>query len=248
MTPLENVQQPEPVSDRDDALEVVGVFPTVQGEGPLAGVPAVFVRTAGCSIRCPGCDTQYTTGRRFVSHADLIAEIEAAFAAVGAKAAGRHRLVVVTGGEPFRQPKALSNATLLMLMRQWTVQVETNGLHYTDDFPYYSPYVWVVVSPKGAVNPKLRNGKVAAYKYVLDHRHVDPQDGLPTAVLGRGRPDRPPPRFERGADFDPDDVYLQPADTGDPAVNAENLKAVLKSCQTFGYRVSAQLHKIWGLP
>lgn len=36
-----------------------GVYRTIQGEGALMGLPSVFVRLAGCSVACPGCDTDY---------------------------------------------------------------------------------------------------------------------------------------------------------------------------------------------
>lgn len=68
-----------------------GVFRTVQGEGALLGVPMVFVRLAGCSVNCAGCDTDYR-------HADTrsLAEIESAIKDVR----GNAEWVFVTGGEP----------------------------------------------------------------------------------------------------------------------------------------------------
>ncbi|MHC4744406.1 MAG: 7-carboxy-7-deazaguanine synthase QueE, partial [Planctomycetota bacterium] len=35
------------------------IFYSLQGEGFLAGVPSVFIRTAGCPLRCRWCDTKY---------------------------------------------------------------------------------------------------------------------------------------------------------------------------------------------
>jgi 7-carboxy-7-deazaguanine synthase len=44
---------------RDDIVvsEIFG--PTLQGEGPLVGLPTVFVRTGGCDFRCTWCDSMY---------------------------------------------------------------------------------------------------------------------------------------------------------------------------------------------
>ena len=42
-------------------LAINSIFYTIQGEGPFAGSPAVFVRLAGCNLQCPMCDTEYTS-------------------------------------------------------------------------------------------------------------------------------------------------------------------------------------------
>lgn len=49
-----------------------GVFRTIQGEGHLCGLPMVFIRLGGCSVGCPGCDTNYRAhewpGLREIKH------------------------------------------------------------------------------------------------------------------------------------------------------------------------------------
>lgn len=51
-----NTQPPEKRVDRiDGKVEVHSAFATIQGEGPFAGRPAIFLRLAGCNLQCPGC-------------------------------------------------------------------------------------------------------------------------------------------------------------------------------------------------
>ena len=45
-------------------LKISEIFPSIQGEGLRQGEPTIFVRFAGCNLRCTFCDTKYAwTGR-----------------------------------------------------------------------------------------------------------------------------------------------------------------------------------------
>jgi 7-carboxy-7-deazaguanine synthase len=79
-------------------MRISEIFYSVQGEGVLAGVPSVFVRTSGCNLRCSWCDTPYTSWKPEGEDLsiDLIVERTTAFTAA------RH--VVITGGEPMIAP------------------------------------------------------------------------------------------------------------------------------------------------
>lgn len=90
------------------------IFHSLQGEGQLAGVPSVFVRTSGCNLRCNWCDTPYASWHpegtmREVD--DIVAEV--------AKYNTRH--VVLTGGEPMIAPG----------IRELAAALRARGCHIT---------------------------------------------------------------------------------------------------------------------
>lgn len=221
-------------------LEVHSVFYTIQGEGPFTGRSAVFIRLAGCNLQCPGCDTEYTAHRDQRTTNNLVSEVKLH------NPPGFSPLVVITGGEPFRQ-----NITPLvreLLRNGFTVQIETNGTlpPPTDDFSYFCSrnflrpnLCFVVCSPKtGKVHPATEK-VVAAYKYVLSADDMA-DDGLPQRALGHSAEPcvaRPPAGFDGP-------VYVQPCDTGNHYGNYANRTACVQSVMEHGYTLQLQTHKI----
>jgi len=57
----------KPIESDGLYLEVQDIFSTIQGEGPFAGKPAVFLRLAGCNLRCFFCDTDFESRRTTLS-------------------------------------------------------------------------------------------------------------------------------------------------------------------------------------
>ena len=47
------------IFDNADFYEVQEIFLTIQGEGPYAGTPAIFIRLGGCNLACNFCDTEF---------------------------------------------------------------------------------------------------------------------------------------------------------------------------------------------
>ncbi len=228
-----NLQPIEHADKREDnSVELHSIFYTIQGEGPLTGHPAIFVRLAGCNLQCPGCDTDYTSKRERLSPEVIVARVQQAHPGP--------RLVVITGGEPFRQ--AIGLLTQLLEDAGYQIQIETNGTLPPPAGLAIS--TWVVVSPKaGKVHRDTANMAVA-WKYVLQADSIDPEDGLPTLALGHSahpRVARPPEDWPVGA------VYVQPMDEGDGfslgGKNHRNLEAVKRVCLQHGYTLQLQVHK-----
>lgn len=93
------------------------VFYSLQGEGTTAGSPAVFVRLAGCNLRCSWCDTKYSWGKGLaVSEQDVASRI-LQFPV---------NRIVITGGEPLLQAQNVL-ALLNLLPSHIAVELESNG-------------------------------------------------------------------------------------------------------------------------
>lgn len=250
--PIEKIHFPMLENNPDDDLDVVDIFWTIQGEGPFAGRPAVFVRLAGCNLQCPACDTDYTTGRRMKKVDEIILHIGIANGVNSVNRRGWGNLVVITGGEPFRQP-IQTLCYQLLKSTDYEIQIETNGtifknMHrrYKDDIGrdmvWDSQRMTVVVSPKvGAINVGFKD-ICKHLKYVVSADNIDTIDGLPHSTLGNSvRVARPWPEFSGT-------IYLQPLDEQDEEKNRKNMEAAVRACMRHGYTLCTQMHKALNLP
>lgn len=234
----------KPVRDKTTPLLVHSIFDTIQGEGPFCGHRAIFVRLAGCNLQCPMCDTEYTKGTAEMSVPRIVDKIkEFRF-----KEGTRNGLVVITGGEPFRQQIGILCNVLARL--KYFVQIETNGTlppvtgvgQFTQDIGKRSG-VYVVCSPKaGKVHSSLAD-VACCYKYVANADSIMPADGLPSHALGHTAHPylaRPPEGFKGP-------IYLQPEDSKDSLQNQRNMEAVVAACREHGHILQLQIHKYLGL-
>lgn len=216
-----------PLPGDGSRLEVKTVFPTLQGEGPFAGQPAVFVRLGGCNLACDFCDTDFEDFAPMALDDLMPIVIDAAHDAEGIL---RRDLVVITGGEPLRQNIApLCEA---LLVRGFRVQIETNGTLFRP----LPERVAIVCSPKntGKGYHPLREDllkRAQALKFLVSRHHPWYRE---VAEVGQTRHAIP--------------VYVQPMDEYDDMKNHENLAYAVALAQTNGYRLSLQIHKLIGVP
>ena len=89
-----------PISNSGQELDIQEIFPTLQGEGYFAGVPAVFVRLGGCNLACSFCDTEFELYQK-MSVVEILTEVMKC--SKNSKGEIVRKLVVITGGEPMRQ-------------------------------------------------------------------------------------------------------------------------------------------------
>ncbi|MHB1353590.1 MAG: 7-carboxy-7-deazaguanine synthase QueE [Thiobacillus sp.] len=98
-------------------LRITEIFLSLQGETSRTGLPTVFVRLAGCPLRCRWCDTTYSfQGGETVSLDEVVGRV----AAFGVP------VVCVTGGEPLAQRNCLPLLTRLC-DAGYSVSLETSG-------------------------------------------------------------------------------------------------------------------------
>ena len=212
-----NPKRPPIKAHDGQALDVAAIFHTIQGEGPLAGQPATFIRLGGCNLACDFCDAEFEDYQQ-MSVEELPGKVE-------------HSLVVITGGEPLRQNIGPLCEALLAAGRR--VQIETNGTLYQE----LPKEVMVVCSPKntGSGYAPLRPdvlARVDALKFIISKTHPDYQDmpdwcKLSDKVL--------PP------------IYLQPMDEADEAKNQANRQHAAELTMRYGVHLSLQLQKILGI-
>ena len=108
-------------------MYLIEIYKSVQGESSFAGVPCIFVRLAGCNLRCSWCDSEYTfTGGYKLSEDEVVAEIEK-LAPV--------KLVEFTGGEPLLQERELVPLMERLLGEGYELMIETSGERPVENVP-----------------------------------------------------------------------------------------------------------------
>jgi organic radical activating enzyme len=237
------------VSDTDAAtkLAVAEIFTnTIQGEGPSAGMPATFLRLSGCNLACAWCDTPYTwdwTGKNgkiydianevsMMSQNDVRRALEACSTP----------LLVITGGEPILQDKALYGLLRDSLGMFQRTEIETNGTK----IPCF-PSDWVSqynVSPKLSTsgngpereNPEAiawyRNSGRAIFKFVVTESWRRDFEEIDQFVMRHRIPE--------------DRVWIMPE--GRTAIEiADALPTLVSPVVQRGYKLTSRLHiLLWG--
>ncbi len=100
-------------------MRISEIFRSIQGESTYTGLPCTFVRTAGCSLRCVYCDTEYALDRNAGEDMSLDSIMEQV------ESLGMD-LVEITGGEPLEQ-KEIPDLCRKLLDLKATVLIETGG-------------------------------------------------------------------------------------------------------------------------
>lgn len=213
------------------SYSVKEIYLTIQGEGGQTGLPAVFLRFAGCNLWsglerdradavCKFCDTDFVGvdgpgGGKFKTPQDLVQAIESHWPKGGA-----NRWIVATGGEPLLQlDRALIDA---LHAAGFKIAVESNGTVIAPD-----GIDWLCISPKAGAPVVQTSGHELKLVYPqLENRPEDFTDMNFT-------------RFS-----------LQPRDDSlfAPEKNADHIKACVDYCLANPkWALSIQTHKMIGI-
>lgn len=217
-------------------MKISEIFYSVQGEGILAGVPSVFLRTSGCNLRCTWCDTPYTSWN---PEGDDLA-LDTILADVRGHGS-RH--VVVTGGEPLIQPEIVQLTQRLKDL-DLHITIETAGTVYqpvTCDLMSISPKLanstptqrddgrWAAQHDRLRYQPEALKKLMAEYPYQLKFVVSDPDDLTEIeAILKETNADR-------------SRVLLMPEGTSSEALS-ERARWLVEICKREGFRYGPRLH------
>ncbi|MGC2110536.1 MAG: radical SAM protein [Candidatus Korobacteraceae bacterium] len=101
-------------------MQIIEIYKSLQGESSYSGLPCVFVRLAGCNLRCTWCDSEYTfKGGRRMTLEQIESEVRRLSPDGG--------LVEITGGEPMLQEREAVPLMDRLLGAGYTVLLETSG-------------------------------------------------------------------------------------------------------------------------
>jgi 7-carboxy-7-deazaguanine synthase len=133
-------------------VNVVEMFSSIQGEGQFVGYRQVFVRLAGCNLKCAFCDTsssremasigqiEGTAGKRdFQTISNPISIIDASNY-INNLLTMPHHSISFTGGEPLCQAKAIREIIPKIKGR---IYLETNGT-LPDELELVLPYIDII--------------------------------------------------------------------------------------------------------
>jgi organic radical activating enzyme len=213
-------KNPKRTIEKGDGTEIFiqEIFPTLQGEGPYVGWPAIFIRLNGCNLACTFCDTEFENFKKY-NLEQILGEIKKYQQEYAIK------LIVISGGEPFRQP--IEKLCQILLECNYLIQIETNGTIFRE----LPKEIKIICSPK-AVNGKYYNldprfnNKIDAFKFLIS-MHLNPYKCVPPHVINQNIP-----------------IYVQPMDEYDSIKNDINTKFCTELAMKNGYIMSLQTHKI----
>ncbi len=178
------IHSPQSYTNPEGTLVVTSIFYTLQGEGPYAGTPCVFIRLKGCNLQCSFCDTYFDSGDTLTYDQIWIKMCESVrdFNRTNNIPGSTVRLAVITGGEPTLQFANLNPFLEYLHDMGMHTQIESNGVLYRE----FTPETHLVCSPK--INEKTGKyivpkpqmlERINTLKFVVSADPTSPYNDIP---------------------------------------------------------------------
>jgi 7-carboxy-7-deazaguanine synthase len=220
-------------------MQIIEIYKSLQGESSYAGLPCVFVRAAGCNLRCVWCDSEYTfKGGKCMTLDEIESEVRRLSPDGG--------LVEITGGEPMLQEAQVVELMDRLLAAGYTVLLETSGERLLDKVP--KPVVKVV-------DVKCPNSGEGGTFRVENLQHLTPRDEVKFVIASRTDYEFAREFIrEHGLNGKGSSVILSPAFRKDASGSRDTSHCMLDPCDLAEWmladglnaRLGLQIHKfIW---
>lgn len=112
-------------------IPVVETFVSLQGEGPSAGEPAMFLRLGDCNLSCTWCDTRHSWDWKSFNKADEVRDVDPQnlTSRLLDELPDAVNLLVLTGGEPLLHQNLIAPVLRAVQHQRpdLRIEVETNG-------------------------------------------------------------------------------------------------------------------------
>ena len=217
------------------------IFRSVQGEGVSAGTPTVFLRLATCNLACSWCDTKYTWDWDSYDFDQQVMPMQESDLEKRILDFDLPHLVI-TGGEPLMQQKALAPLAQSLKQRGFFCEVETNGTLAPQQEMVDAVSQW-------NVSPKLDNSgndqdRREVPEALQAFRDLD-SAYFKFVVVGPSDIDEVLGLIEKH-DLPADRVILMPEGATAAAINDRG-RWLAEACAENGFRFSTRLHiLLWG--
>lgn len=213
-------------------LRIHSIFLSIQGEGPLTGTPSVFLRMAGCNLRCSFCDTlEALNGGVLISIEELAEKI--------LSMKGNRNNLVITGGEPLLQARALEGLLSKIKGSFLSVEVETNGTLTPPPIP------WLYFN----VSPKLSNSGIPRDQTIKPEiiREYTPLKSIFKFVVEKEDDLKEILEISNMLKIEPHRIYLMPMASS--LTELENRAPIVANLSLkYGFRYSDRLHLRLSIP
>lgn len=219
--------------------------PTIQGEGKSAGLEVSFIRTSLCNLICTWCDTPYTwnwEGTSFIHdstikyskekeiHSMSFEEVYSHVKKIGVKS------IVISGGEPCIQHKALLPLIKKLKENNFWVEIETNGTLYPDNM--FNLVDQINCSPKLSNSGNAQNKREIpnVFAKLVKNKKVNFK-----FVIGNTKDEQEIERLVALYGISPESVYLMPL--GITSEELDKTRALTQAlAKKYNFNFSDRLH------